>query len=1080
MIGKLKSAKLVVIPFVYLGVALTLVAPQAVRAQGATSTPAPVHLSCDSMQNPLGIDVLHPRLSWQQPEVGRNIRQNAYEILVSTQPDAEATPDVWDSGRIASDASVDVAYAGPALKSTQRYYWRVRVWNRDSRSSAYSAPAWWEMGLLSPGDWHGQWIAYDPQVYRDDRKSDPKWIWMPGEQALTNPNSGNHQFRLTFNLSQVPSDATLFITGKETVAVWLNGEPVLAAQEPGPWGALYTWGPFKVLPVGKFLKSGNNVLAAQVFVGGKNDPAGLIALLRIRMPDGSVRRLVTNPDWKAAIDPSGDWFAPNFNDASWQKAVVAAPIGEAPLGNPWPAKAADLLRHTFSISKPVRSARVYITSLGSYQLHLNGKRIGNQILAPGWTDYRKQVVYQTYDVTANLHQGENAIGALLGDGWYATGLVYFHQRYNFGPPPTRLLAQLEITCTDGSQQTVVTDGDWKATPSAVQSSGIYDGEIYDARLQKAGWDEPSYGDAGWIPATIEPAAKGQLTGQNFQPIRIEKTLRPVSVSNPKPGTYVFDMGQNMVGWERLHVQGPRDTKVTMQFGEVLKDGQFYRLNMRTAKEADTYTLSGEGEEIYQPHFTYHGFRYVEITGYPGTPTLDSIQGVVFHTDAPSSIQFHTGSPMVNQLWSNILWGQRGNFMSVPTDCPQRDERLGWMGDAEVFWRTAAYNMNLDAFSHKFTRDIREAQSPEGGYTDISPNVANMGNSSPGWADAGVIIPWTTYVQYGDTSIIRENWPAMQRWMDHVQEANPDNLWLHQQGNNFGDWLAIGSVTSKDLIATAYWAYDASLMSQMAAAVNKPQDAERYRQLFEHIRIAFDHAYVKPDGTVGNGSQTSYVLALHMQLIPKELRPLAANKLVADIKAHQWHLTTGFLGTPYIMIELSNSGHSDVAYRLLLNTSFPSWGYMIQHGATTMWERWNGNQMLNDPGMNSFNHYAYGAVGEWLYRYAAGIDENVVDGPGFHRIVLHPQFNATLGEAGATYDSAYGPITSAWKYAGKGIAWHVVIPSNTTALLRFPTARRNAILEADKPLGKSLKLESRKDGFSYYTVESGTYDFTVKQ
>lgn len=1057
--------------------------PAVASGAKAETVNAPIQLSCDSLHNPLGIDGAHPRLSWQQTAAGRNIRQIAYQILVSTTPTPGAAHNVWDSGRIASDTSVEVPYAGPALKSGGRYYWRVRVWNQGSGPSSYSKPAWWEMGLLSPRDWHAQWIANDPQVDRDDRKANPAWIWLPGEQALTNPKGGKHQFRFDFNLSQVPKDATLLITGKDTVAVWLNGKPILAAEPLPPWGALYTWGPFKVIPVAKLLKPGKNVLAAETFVAnvGQNGSAGLIALLRIQMPDGSVQRLVSNTNWKAAFSADGNWFAPDFNDASWQNAAIAAHLGQAPLGTPWPATPASLLRRTFPISRPVRKARIYITALGSYQLHLNGQQVGKQILAPGWTDYRKQIVYQTFDITSMLHQGKNAVGALLGDGWYATGLVFFHQRYNYGAPPTRLLARIEITYTDGTQDTVVTDGSWKTASSAVQSSGIYDGENYDARLEKHGWDEPSYSDASWVPVTIEPGSEAQLTGQNFQPIRMEKTLHPVSVAHPKPGVYVFDMGQNMVGWERLHVRGPRGAQIRMRFGEVLDaNGHFYRENMRTAKEADTYTLSGQGEEVFEPHFTYHGFRYVEVTGYPGTPPRDAIQGVVFHTDAPFSIQFHSGSAVVNKLWSNILWGQRGNFESVPTDCPQRDERLGWMGDAEVFWRTATYNMSLDAFSHKFTRDIREAQSPGGGFPDVAPRVGITGDSAPGWADAGVIIPWTTYVQYRDTSILEENWVAMQRWMDHLQQANPNYLWLHERGNDFGDWLAIGSKTSKDLIATAYWAYDASLMGQMATALGKREDATKYQQLFGQICEAFDRTYVKPDGTVGNGSQTSYVLALHMQLLPEPMRPLAAAKLVADIQAHQWHLTTGFLGTPYIMIELSRSGHSDVAYRLLSNTSFPSWGYMVQHGATTMWERWNGNQMLHDPGMNSFNHYAYGAVGEWLYRYAAGIDENVAD-PGFHEIVLHPQFDSSLGEASATYDSAYGPITSAWKYSGGKISWHVVIPPNTTALLRFPTEKETAILEEGKPLRQlsEIQFEGSEGRRSSYRIGSGTYDFTVQ-
>ncbi len=1062
------------------GLLLSVVAaPNAWSAKAIVATP--VHLSCDAMHNPLGIDVLHPRLSWQQQSSARNIRQSAYEILISTQPAANAQPDIWDSGRIAANTSVDVPYSGPALQSGKRYYWRVRVWDGGSRPSPYSKPAWWEMGLLSPQDWHAQWIADDPQINQDDRKSNPEWIWTPGEQALTNPKGGKHQFRLDFDLSQVPENATLFITGKDTAAVWLNGQPVLAAESLPPWGALYTWGPFKEISVAKFLKPGKNILAAETFVAnvGQNGSAGLISLLR--MPDGSIQRIVSNTDWKASFGAPADWFGSSFNDASWQHAAVAAQIGEMPLGTPWPAQSASLLRRTFTISKPVRSARVYVTALGSYQLHLNGQQVGKQILAPGWTDYRKHLIYQTYDVTEVLHPGENAVGALLGDGWYATGLVFFHQRYNYGPPPTRLLAQLGITYTDGSHDTVVTDASWKTTSSAVLSSGIYDGEVYDARLKKHDWDEPVFSDAAWKPVIIAPTPKVQLVAQDFQPIRIEKILQPVSVANPKPGVYVFDMGQNMVGWARLHVRGPRGTTVRMRFGEVLDaQGHFYRENMRTAKETDAYTLNGDGEETFQPHFTYHGFRYVEVTGYPGTPARNAIEGVVFHTDAPFSVQFHTGSAIVNQLWSNILWGQRGNFESVPTDCPQRDERLGWMGDAEVFWRTATYNMNLDAFSHKFTRDIRDAQSPDGGYTDVSPRVGLTGDSSPGWADAGVIIPWTTYVQYGETSIIQENWSAMQHWMDHVQQANPNHLWLHARGSDFGDWLAIGSVTSKDLIATAYWAYDASLMSQMATALNKPEDATKYQQLFHEIRAAFDRTYVKPDGTVGDGSQTSYVLALHMQLLPEALRPAAASNLVAGIKAHQWHLTTGFLGTPYIMIELSRSGHSDVAYRMLESTTFPSWGYMVQHGATTMWERWNGNQMLNDPGMNSFNHYAYGAVGEWLYRYVAGIDEDVTS-PGFHQIVLHPQFDSSLGEASATYDSAYGPITSAWKIVGHKISWHVAVPPNTTALLRFPTQKSSAVLEAGKPFGHAaqFKFKSNQDGSSSYQVGSGAYNFTIQ-
>jgi len=1050
----------------------------------AALSTAPFELSCNSLRNPLGIDGVHPRLSWRMPALARGVRQTAYRIQVSTKPQLPvgAAPDVWDSGRIDSDRSVNVVYAGPPLRSAQRYYWRVQVWDQNGVKSPISNAAWWEMGLLNSQDWHARWIARDPDFENEDRKSSPAWIWVKGEDALNNPRTGKHQFRLDFDLSQAPQDATLLITGKDSAVAWINGVPVLQAKTLPAW--MYPWGTFKEIPVRQFLKGGKNVLAVETTVidGGQNNSAGFIALLRVSTPAGLTQRFITGPDWKAAYGSTGEWISSDFNDSSWPNAAVVAQIGQDPLGTPWPPHPASLLRHSFLVSKQIRSARLYATSLGTYQFHLNGQQIGDQILAPGWTDYRKQVVYQTYDVTSNLHQGNNTIGALLGDGWYATGLFTMQHRFNYGQPPTRLLAQLEITYSDGTRATIVSDESWKTAPSAIVRSEIYDGEVYDARLEEPGWDQPSFSDAHWSPVHVVPGPEADITAQNFQPIRATKTLHPISVTSPTAGVFVFDMGQNMVGWARLHVQGPRGTRVQLRFGEVLDaKGRFYRDNMRTAQEADSFILSGKGAETFQPHFTYHGFRYVEMTGLPEVPLPDAIEGVVFHTDAPESIQFHSGNPTVNRLWKNILWGQRGNFESVPTDCPQRDERLGWMGDAQVFWRTASFNANLDAFSHKFTRDIREAQSPKGSFTDFSPRVGDTGENTAGWGDAGIIIPWTAYMQYRDLSILDENWASMEKWMDHLKAANPGYLWLHDRGGDYGDWVAIGSVTSKDLIATAYWAYDATLMGQMAAALGKTEEAEKYNKRFLSIRDAFDRAYVKADGTVDNGSQTSYVLALHMQLLPEQLRAVAAAKLVQDIQAHQGHLTTGFIGTPYLLIELSNSGHSDVAYRLLATTSFPSWGYMVEHGATTMWERWNGDQMLNDPGMNSFNHYAYGAVGEWLYRFAAGIDEDPED-PGFQHILLHPQFDQTLHEARAAYQSPYGQIVSGWKYTGNAITWDVEIPPNTTATLQFPVADGQAILEGGQSLDKepAIHLIGSSNGLSNYAAASGTYRFSIQK
>ena len=1036
------------------------------------------HLLCQNMHDPLGIDVLQPLLSWQMNTPRRGAKQTAYEILVASNQALlqQGKSDVWDSGKVASDASVGIPYGGPVLRSGKRYYWQVRIWDEAGKHSRPSAANWWEMGLLSASDWKAHWIANDTASDRADRTSAPKWIRTGGEQAGQAPQKGEHSFRLDFSLDQKPVEATLLITADNNFSAWVNSDSVRQAPEKANEATANAWGTFTRINVTNQLKQGENLLAAQVSdVQGLQ--ATLIALLRVRMPDGKVLRFASGPAWKSAFGQTGDWTSQSFNDTSWQPVDVVSEAEQDSLGAPWPPAPASYLRHNFTIGKTVKSARIYATALGSYQLHLNGQRVGDQILAPGWTDYRTRLVYQTYDVTSMLHDGKNTIGALLGDGWYASGLTWLQKPYNYGPPPIRLRAQLDIEFTDGTHDIVSTDGSWRAAESPILTSDIYNGENYDAQRELRGWDEPSYTDTAWHPVNIEAASPATLEAQDFQPIRQEMVLHAKTVMNPSPGVYVFDFGQNMVGWERLHVKGPRGTRVTMRFGEVLDaNSHFYNANMRSAKETDTYTLSGNREETFEPHFTYHGFRYVEVTGYPGTPTKDAIEGIVFHTDAPFTIKFHTANAMVNQLWSNIQWGQRGNFMSVPTDCPQRDERLGWMGDAEVFWRTASYNANLAAFSRKFTADIRDAQAPDGRYWDISPRVGDAtSGGNPGWADAGIVIPGTAYRQFGDVSVLQENWTAMTKWLSYLQQNNP--TYVRHIADTYGDWLAIGSKTPNDLIATAYWAYDTTLMAQMADALHKPEEAAYYRQIFDHIRDAFDKAFVQPDGTVGSGSQTSYVLALHMDLLPEDLRAKSADKLVADIHAHQGHLTTGFLGTPYIMLELTRSGHSDTAYELLFNKTFPSWGYMIEHGATTMWERWNGNQMLNDPSMNSFNHYAYGAVGEWLYRDLAGID---IDTPGFHGILMRPQFSSALGEASATYDSPYGSIASAWTDDGHTISWKVTIPANTTALLYFPAG--SGSISADGHSIASARGIHRKDAqgeAAGYEATSGTYAFTMQ-
>ena len=680
---------------------------------------------------------------------------------------------------------------------------------------------------------------------------------------------------------------------------------------------------------------------------------------------------------------------------------------------------AAYLRRTFVLPKSVRRARLYVTALGSYRVFLNGSRIGSDVLTPDFTEYRKRVLYQTYDVTSLIANGNNAIGVLLGDGWYGSGLTWAGT--HFFSPPDRFLAQLELDYEDGGHNTIVTDESWKTSASPVLRSDIYAGEVFDARLEQTGWDKPGFEDSKWKPAMVADAPAISVSSQITAPARVIASLTPRSVTPLANGAYIFDMGQNMVGWTTLKVKGPAGTKVRMRFAEILNtDGTIYTANLRNADATDVYTLRGGDEETFSPHFTFHGFRYVEVTGYPGAPPLDAIKGeVVSSVSGDPVAKLATSSALVNQMWSIGIWGQRGNFLSIPTDCPQRDERLGWMGDAGVFWRTGSYNFDIAAFSQKFIQDIVDAQSRQGAFRNVSPNTLPSSVDepeepspesdligAPGWGDAGVIVPWTTWVQYGDKAVVEQNWDAMRRWMDFIQSRNPDFLRKNGVGPNFADWLAPDQNTNKDLLATAYWALIANMMSQMAHVVGKQADAKRYEDVVQNIRMAFQKAYIKEDGTVGTGTQTSYVVALYTKMAPAVLEPQLVENLVKDIEARDWHLSTGFLGTPFLLFALADHGRSDVAYRLLLTDTYPSWGYMLSKGATTWWERWNGD--TGDPSMNSYNHYAFGSVIAWVYRYAAGID-TTPDSPGFKEIIIHPHLDSRMTSARAEYDSIYGNV-----------------------------------------------------------------------
>lgn len=1078
-------------------------------AMAAPEFTGPVELRVDNLKTPLGIDDPSPSFSWQLQDPARGAKQTVYEVLVASRKDLllQGKADVWDSGRIESGESLNVRYKGPAIAASTRSFWLVKVWNAAGEPYADGAISWWETGLVTQQAWRAQWIGYETPEEDAVRHAPAAWIASP-DAKLLNVDKATEQhiaYRTTVTLAKPVRRAVLYATGQDTVSAWINGAQVLTADPLPPWKQM-PWKKFVRADVTDKLSAGANTIAIETvhYVVNPNgmaaaDAPRMIATLVVEYADGTTGTFSSAPDWKSAIHAVPGWQEKGFDDSAWKSAVVWSPR-QGPLGHPWIPDSVKSLRHPFEVVSPVKSARLYATALGAYEVFLNGKRVGDDVLAPGWTDFRQHVKYQTYDVTAQLASGKNVIAALLAPGWYETPLEWFQQPNNYGDTPPALRAQLRIEHTDGSVEWVATDASWMASTTSIQHSEIYDGETQDARSI---WlDEASSMFRHLDKAIVIDPKPVTIEAQGYPSIRVERIMTPKTVSEPKPGVYVYDFGQNFSGVERLRVQGPRDTDVRLRFAEIVNaDGTIYTDNLRTAKATDHFILSGNGVEEFTPQFTYHGFRYVELTGLPTAPGKDAVSAVAFHTDADFTAKLETGNEMINKLLSNILWGQRSNFVGVPSDCPQRDERLGWMADAQVFWRTASYNMDLAAFTRKFAGDMRGTQTGTPYYGVYSPGTAQQSSGSgAGWSDAGVIIPWTSWLQTGDTSVIEQNWTAMEKYLNAIDAANPDGLWLHESGTPFGDWLSPEGKTDQGLIATAYWAYDVTLMQQMARATGRTEDAEKYARLFEKIRAAFQKKYVHADGFVagadnspspfgqinnpnaksnGGATQTGYVLALHMNLLPEELRPAAAQKLVDKIEANHGLLSTGFLGTPYLLEELTKSGHSELAYKLLLNTQYPSWGYLVEHGATTMWERWNGDQMKDDPSMNSYNHYAYGAVADWIYRFAAGVDASPLDA-GFHTVVLHPVFDRSLGSMNFDYASTYGTIHSDWSVKGSTALWHITIPANTTGLLDVSASEVASYKLDGVRLNESKQVRAMTSGGkSGFELVAGSYIFEVR-
>jgi len=882
-------------------------------------------LRTEYKENPVGIDIPKPRLSWQLQSDRRNVSQSAYQIQVAMS-EAELSTSrtlVWDSKKVSSADSVNQVYDGPALKSSQRYFWRVRIWDESGAESAWSEHAYFEMGLLNPADWKMGWI--EPNLKED-----------------------------------------------------------LTRSQPSPF-----------------------------------------------------------------------------------------------------------LRGTFKINGAVRSARAYVTSHGLYELHLNGQRVGDQVFTPGWTSYNKRLQYQTYDVTSLLKRGDNAAGAILGDGWYRGNIGFSGNVRNFYGERLGLLLQIQVQYEDGRQETLGTSESWKASTGPILMSEIYHGETYDARLEKNGWDTPGFDDKDWTNVRVANYSNNILIAPQGPAVRKHEEITPIAIIHTPAGETVVDMGQNMVGWVRLKTEGPAGTVVTLRHAEVLdKQGNFYVENLRAAKQTIQYTLKGGSVETFEPHFTFQGFRYVAVKGYPGELTTQSLTGIVIHSDMTPAGDFQSSNPLINKLQHNIVWGQKGNFLDVPTDCPQRDERMGWTGDAQVFSRTAAFNMDVAGFYTKWLRDVAADQIETGSVPYVIPDVLSSKGrpaaGAAGWADVAVIIPWTMYLTYGDRRVLEVQYDSMSKWIEYMRKrAGDDYIW--DGDYHFGDWLAFattrpdypGATTGKDLIATAFFAHSTDLMQRVAHVLGKEDDAKGFGELFAKIKTAFQHEFVTEAGRVGEGTQTAYVLALHFDLLSEQLQGLAAKRLAQEVRERK-HLTTGFLGTPYICHVLSRFGYLDEAYLLLNREDYPSWLYPVKQGATTIWERWDGQKpdgSFQDKGMNSFNHYAYGAVGDWMYEVVAGIDVDP-SAPGYKHILVQPQPGGGWTHAKATHTTMYGNVSSDWQISNDKFSLSVEVPANTRATVRLPNAKLDEVTESNRTISTDKTLVANQNSNAVVVkVGSGKYLFT---
>ncbi len=1060
---------------------------------------APVRLETELRANPSAINSMHPQLSWVLPWKGQNQSQRSYEILVASSLKNLAANhgNLWNSGRIRSKRSIGIRYAGIQLSARQRCFWKVRVWNQANYPSRWSQVARWREGLLSLGNWQGaHWIGWERAF------AGASWILTSGTNGMAAP-VGYYTFYRRFVL---PADqkiiSAVLVCGADNAAiVCINGK-LLSRRLGSPFNA-----PGKFV-VQRLLKPGANRIAVLLQNQGTTpNPAGLVVALRVSLANGATITIVTNRSWAAVDGKPWNWrtgVPPQGSSA----AQVLAPYGGGPWGStPLPA---IYLRDQFTITKPVRRAVAYFCGLGLGRMYINGQRASRTQLSPALSWYPKRCYYVARNVTTLLRLGKNAIGVVLGNG-----RMYGMPGSTISIPP-RMIFMLHIRYSDGTTSVVTSSTKWKMTDvGPIRMNNEYNGEAFDARMRMPNWDKAHFDDASWLPAQTVHSPGGRLVAEFQPPIRITQTIHPVALLHIGRGQYIYDMGQNMAGWCQIRVDGPVGTTITLRYGEALtRNGHrwmpalgpekrliaaeqenpaglgLYTANLRSAQQTDTLILNGQ-PTLWHPIFTYHGFRYVELIGYPGRPTLSTLDGMEVHDALPVTGGFVCSDRLVNQIFNNCRWGIQDNYRSIPTDCPQRDERQGWMGDRSAESYGEMFIFNVERFYNKWLWDIQDGQHPDGDIADVNPPYWAIYIHDVTWPSTFLFLADNLYLQYGETSQIRQHYAAMVRWINY-QLKNFVHNGVDSQGG-FGDWdppprehstndgsRNANRSTSGPLLATATMYKDLRIMARFAKLLHKPADRHHWMTEARRLYDGFNQSlWNVQGGYYGNGSDTSGFLPLAVGIVPPKRRAAVIHHLLWSIRDHQRsHFICGLIGMQWAFQALDRIHENPLAWTWLNKTTYPSYGYMIKHGATTVWENWNGNTA--GPGMNSMNHVMFiGDLLSWLFEDVGGIESDP-DNPGFQHIIMRPQVMPGLTWVNCWHRSPYGKIVSDWKITpNHRFLWHVEIPANSSALVEIPARAAAAVrLDSNPPNHNGIKYVRMANGRALYQVQSGTYNFSA--